>query len=71
MTFKELRKSRGYKTQQALADKIGCSRTYMGYIETQFYFPSQKVLKKLSVALKCDIGKLYKIILYGDSKIKE
>ena len=70
MTLKELRKSRGYKTQYELAEAMGISRVYMSNIEHQRYFPSPKMLKKMAMLLKCDVAKLYKIILYGNDKIK-
>lgn len=39
-------------TQEELADKIGVSRAYMGYIEQGRNAPSLEVLEKLARALK-------------------
>lgn len=46
-------------TQEELADKIGISRAYMGYIEQGRYAPSLEVLEKLAKALRIPLGKLF------------
>ena len=39
-------------TQEDVADKVGISRAYMGYIEQGRYAPSLEVLEKVAKALK-------------------
>lgn len=39
-------------TQEDVADKVGISRAYMGYIEQGRYAPSLEVLEKIAKALK-------------------
>jgi len=39
-------------TQEELADKVGISRTYMGYIEQGRSVPSLEVLEKIARVLK-------------------
>lgn len=47
-------------TQEDVADKIGISRAYMGYIEQGRYAPSLEVLEKLAKALKSPIADFFK-----------
>lgn len=43
-------------TQEELADKIGISRAYMGYIEQGRNAPSLEVLEKIARVLKISIN---------------
>lgn len=45
-------------TQEELADKVGISRAYMGYIEQGRYAPSLEVLEKIAKALKTPMNTL-------------
>lgn len=47
-------------TQWELADKIGVSRAYVGYIEQGRNTPSIEVLEKISKTLKIPIAELFK-----------
>lgn len=53
-----LRKNHKY-TQEELAEKVGISRAYMGYIEQGRYSPSLEVLEKVAKALKVSISNLF------------
>lgn len=52
------RKEVGY-TQEELADKIGVSRAYMGYIEQGRNAPSLEVLEKIAKHLKLSLSGLF------------
>lgn len=56
----KIRKIREKKnlTQEELADKVGISRVYMGYIEQGRNAPSLKVLEKIAKALKSPLPNL-------------
>jgi DNA-binding XRE family transcriptional regulator len=54
----KLRKKTAF-TQEALAEKIGISRSYMGYIEQGRYAPSLEVLEKLARVLKVKMSDLF------------
>jgi len=54
----KLRIKSGY-TQEELAEKIGISRAYMGFIEQGRYSPSLEVLEKLARALKVKLSDLF------------
>jgi len=43
-------------TQEELADKVGISRAYMGYIEQGRNAPSLEVLEKIARVLKTSIN---------------
>ena len=43
-------------TQEKLADKVGISRAYMGYIEQGRNAPSLEVLEKIARVLKTSIN---------------
>lgn len=45
-------------TQERLAEKIGISTAYMGFIEQGRYIPSMQVLQKLSRTLKMKVSEL-------------
>jgi transcriptional regulator with XRE-family HTH domain len=45
-------------TQEELADKVGISRAYMGYIEQGRNAPSLETLEKIARALKVKISTL-------------
>jgi DNA-binding XRE family transcriptional regulator len=47
-------------TQEDVADKVGISRAYMGYIEQGRYAPSLEVLEKVAKALKSPISDFFK-----------
>lgn len=53
------RKELGF-TQEDIADKVGISRAYMGYIEQGRYAPSLEVLEKVAKALKSPISDFFK-----------
>ncbi len=46
-------------TQEDVADKVGISRAYMGYIEQGRYAPSLEVLEKVAKALKSPISDFF------------
>ena len=46
-------------TQEAIAKKVGVRANYIGYLERGMRHPSQKVVEKLSNALKLDAQDLY------------
>ena len=46
-------------TQEQLAEKIGISRSYMGYIEQGRYSASLEVLEKVAKALKVKMNELF------------
>jgi len=47
-------------TQEDVADKVGISRAYMGYIEQGRYAPSLEVLEKVAKTLKSPISDFFK-----------
>lgn len=55
---KKIQKARNEKgmTQEELADKVGISRAYMGYIEQGRNAPSLEVLNKIARILKISIN---------------
>jgi len=46
-------------TQEMVAKKVGVKANYIGYLERGMRHPSQKVVEKLSSALKLDPLELY------------
>lgn len=52
------RKEVGY-TQEELAEKIGLSRAYMGFIEQGRNTPSLEVLEKIAKHLKIPLSQLF------------
>ena len=56
--IQKLRKSVSY-TQEELADKVGISRAYMGYIEQGRNVPSLETLQKIAGALKVKIAQFF------------
>ena len=46
-------------TQDELAEKVGISLTYMGFIEQGRYAPSLEVLNKIAKALKIPLSDLF------------
>lgn len=46
-------------TQEMVAKKVGVKANYIGYLERGMRHPSQKVVEKLSSALKLDPQELY------------
>lgn len=46
-------------TQETIAKKVGVRANYIGYLERGMRHPSQKVVEKLSHALKLDAQDLY------------
>jgi len=46
-------------TQEELAEKIGVSRAYMGFIEQGRNAPSLEVLERLAKALKLSLSDLF------------
>ncbi len=46
-------------TQEVVAKKVGVKANYIGYLERGMRHPSQKVVEKLSSALKLDSQDLY------------
>ena len=53
-----LRKSAGF-TQEQVAEKIGISRAYMGYIEQGRNSPSLEILEKVAKALRVKMSDLF------------
>ncbi len=52
-------RKRSKLTQEKLAEKVGISITYMGFIEQGRYIPSVELLEKLSKALKIPLSNLF------------
>ena len=46
-------------TQEELAEKIGISRVYMGFVEQGRYAPSVEVIEKLARALRVPLSELF------------
>lgn len=46
-------------TQEELAEKVGISRAYMGYIEQGRNAPSLEILEKISKTLKINLSSLF------------
>jgi len=46
-------------TQEKLAEKVGISLVYMGYVEQGRYAPSLEVLGKIAKALKMSLSELF------------
>jgi len=46
-------------TQEELAEKVGISLVYMGYIEQGRYAPSLEVVGKIARALKIKVSELF------------
>jgi len=57
--IKNYRSDRGL-TQEDLAEKVGVSRVYIGYVEQGRNTPSLEVLEKIAKSLKVDVGDLLK-----------
>ena len=53
-----VRKNAGL-TQEELAEKVGISRAYMGYIERGRYSASLEVIEKVARALKVKMSDLF------------
>ncbi len=56
--IQKLRKSSGF-TQEELAEKIGISRAYMGFIEQGRYSASLEVLEKIAKVLRIKMSDLF------------
>lgn len=46
-------------TQEELADKVGISRAYMGYVEQGRNSPSLEILEKISRVLGINLSRLF------------
>lgn len=57
-TIQKRRKEIGY-SQEELAEKIGVSRAYMGFIEQGRNTPSLEVLEKIAKQLKLSLSNLF------------
>ena len=55
--LQKVRKSKGI-TQEQLAEKVGVSTTWIGYIETGRYKPSLKLLYKIARVLEVKVKDL-------------
>lgn len=55
----EDRRHQLHLTQEMVAKKVGVKANYIGYLERGMRHPSQKVVEKLSQALKLDPKELY------------
>ena len=53
------RRNQAGLTQEELADKVGISRAYMGYIEQGRNAPSLEVLEKIARVLKTSINNFF------------
>ncbi len=47
-------------TQEDLAEKVGVSRVYIGYVEQRRNSPSLEILEKIAKALKVELSDLIK-----------
>ena len=56
--IQRIRKGTGL-TQEQVAEKIGISRAYMGYIEQGRYSASLEVLEKIAKVLKVKMAELF------------
>lgn len=56
--IQRIRKKTGM-TQEDVAEKIGISRAYMGYIEQGRYSASLEVIEKVAKALKVKVSDLF------------
>lgn len=56
--IQKYRKEAGY-TQEDLAEKVGISRAYMGFIEQGRYSPSLEILEKIAKRLKIKLSELF------------
>ena len=56
--IQRLRKKMGL-TQEELAEKVGISRAYMGYIEQGRYSASLEVIEKIAKVLKVKMSDLF------------
>lgn len=57
--IQNIRKKKTDMTQEDLADKVGISRAYMGYIEQGRNIPSVEVLAKIARVLKVPVSNLF------------
>jgi len=57
--IKKYRNDKGL-TQEDLAEKVGVSRVYIGYVEQGRNTPSLEVLEKIAKSFKVDVGDLLK-----------
>jgi transcriptional regulator with XRE-family HTH domain len=57
--IKKYRNDKGF-TQEDLAEKVGVSRVYIGYVEQGRNTPSLEILEKIAKALKVSITDLLK-----------
>ena len=55
--IKKFRNEMGF-TQEDLAEKVGVSRVYIGYVEQGRNSPSLEILEKIAKSLKVRIGDL-------------
>ena len=56
--IQKIRKTTGL-TQEELAEKVGISRAYMGYIEQGRYSASLEVIEKVARVLKVKMSNLF------------
>jgi len=57
--IKKYRSDRGF-TQEDLAEKVGVSRVYIGYVEQGRNTPSLEILEKIARSLKVSLSDLIK-----------
>jgi DNA-binding XRE family transcriptional regulator len=62
--IQKLRKRTTNLSQEDLANKIGVSRAYMGFIEQGRSTPSVEVLEKIAKALRIPISKLFELTFF-------
>ncbi len=55
----KIKREKAGLTQEELADKLGISRVYMGYLEQGRNTPSLELLQKLSRVLKTQLGDFF------------
>lgn len=56
--IQKVRKSRGM-TQETLAEKIGVSTTWIGYIETGYRIPNLKMIYRIASALQVKVKDIF------------
>ncbi len=56
--LQKIRKSKGI-TQEELAEKIGVSTTWIGYIETGYRIPNLKMIYKIARALNVRVKDIF------------
>ncbi|MGH7203568.1 MAG: helix-turn-helix domain-containing protein [Candidatus Levyibacteriota bacterium] len=56
--IQKIRQEKGW-TQEKLAERVGVSTTYIGYVETGYRVPNLKMIYKIANALKIKVSELF------------